>query len=482
MKKLFSVLIVVTLFGCSNNSYSDETIKQLSSTIDEYSVEISELREDLSRSENSNELTLSELEEIQIELDAWKQRFDNLESKYYTVILDNQDYISEISQLKLEVEELNNTLFTYNFALFRKEVLENYLNDPLMDDYLYNSEIKEELDFMILSEDILFVPANPDGGFNFSYVLLLPTKTVPITNRLIVNIEDTPISLDMEYGLTNFDVELKSEYINIAKEINSPIMIPFIPHICMEDSKNDIHYETLELTAGLLGLEEIEENKLQLCGDSSILETSSYNSLEDFPSQVLEMILDAQNHLDYFGYEVETEVILIGEGTAGTFVERFSLLYPEHIHSYFALYPFNPLPLPTDIYYGDRLNYPVGINDYSLITGKEFDFEEYNSIRKGRVLDYYTSTYLSDSITVDELTQYTNHFSISSVASIYNSSVANAYYEVGGSGMFLLSKTTEDRPTTDDFQLLRDFIVNNLNEESATYDFEVDNIYIVSTN
>ena len=78
--------------------------------------------------------------------------------------------------------------------------------------------------------------------------------------------------------------------------------------------------------------------------------------------------------------EIKDKVDMIGYSGEANFVTRFSLFYPELMHSACAGGGSWAPALPVSRLYGEILNYPLGIADFKRYSGKPFNLEEWRKI------------------------------------------------------------------------------------------------------
>ena len=92
------------------------------------------------------------------------------------------------------------------------------------------------------------------------------------------------------------------------------------------------------------------------------------------------MINDARSVLTSMNIQIAPKVFMNGFSASATFTNRFSFIHPEKIKA-LAIGGFNgKLMLPQNEINGIKLNYPIGTNDFSELSGKNFDADTYKSI------------------------------------------------------------------------------------------------------
>lgn len=105
----------------------------------------------------------------------------------------------------------------------------------------------------------------------------------------------------------------------------------------------------------------------------------SVESVKDFQihEKVKECIDDAKLQIEQItGKKVQDKIFLSGYSASGVFAQRFALVYPEIINRALIGGAAGTIPVPTK-----KLKYPIGIQDYKTLFGKEFDSEAYKKIQ-----------------------------------------------------------------------------------------------------
>ena len=112
--------------------------------------------------------------------------------------------------------------------------------------------------------------------------------------------------------------------------------------------------------------------------------------LPDFQQMSVESVIDFQIHekvkdcidsarleiKEITGKNVQDRIFLSGYSASGLFAQRFALAYPEMINRALIGGAAGTIPVPTK-----KLKYPIGIQDYETVFGKEFDSEAYKRIQ-----------------------------------------------------------------------------------------------------
>ena len=78
------------------------------------------------------------------------------------------------------------------------------------------------------------------------------------------------------------------------------------------------------------------------------------------------------------GKDVQDKIFLSGYSASGLFAQRFAMIYPELINRALIGGAAGTIPIPTK-----KIKYPIGIQDYEELFGREFNKEAYKQIQFG---------------------------------------------------------------------------------------------------
>jgi dienelactone hydrolase len=195
------------------------------------------------------------------------------------------------------------------------------------------------------------IEADKSKAFSYPYFLYIPdslTKeaaknSVPITMMVVPNnsgrLNDT---------LAFHEVVAKNQLLiwaKIANKLNTVIVMPVFPRTKKEP---DIYTHALDRDVMLTHLNEYKRLDLQL---------------ED-------MIKDAAIVLGKKNIIADNRIWLTGFSASGMFANRFAFLHPTLVKAVAAGSPGGWPIAPVEMYNGKKLRYPIGVNDYSLVSGK----------------------------------------------------------------------------------------------------------------
>ena len=198
------------------------------------------------------------------------------------------------------------------------------------------------------ADTVVEVAAAPEKGFNFPFLLKVPTGTK--TNYLIVETNNTgKVSDKFDEHYASAKTAIVGNAIGpwVAKELKAPILVPVFPR-----SEQDWQIYTHALDSDTLAIQEGALKRLDL--------------------QLLAMIKEAKLLLSQQAVSVNDKVIMTGFSASATFANRFSLLHPDATKLVVAGGLNGILMLPVPALQGQDLDYPLGIHDFEAIAGHAF--------------------------------------------------------------------------------------------------------------
>lgn len=212
---------------------------------------------------------------------------------------------------------------------------------------------------IIKSDSLIFISKDPEKGFHHDYILFVP-KGTPLGKKLFLLVEPNntgkisdSIEIHKKYAVDLASVSSVGN--NISTELKIPLLVPVFPRPASEPLMYTHALDRdvmLEKTPGL--------KRLDL--------------------QLLEMISDAGNILLSMNIQVDPEFFMNGFSASATFTNRFSFIHPDKIKA-LAIGGFNgKLMIPQNNINGVKLNYPIGISDFSEIFGNSFNIDAYRQI------------------------------------------------------------------------------------------------------
>lgn len=209
---------------------------------------------------------------------------------------------------------------------------------------------------MSYAEKIIEVKADPKKGFSFPFLLKIPASIE--TNYLVVETNNTgAVSDDFDVHHQSAKKAIVGNAVGpwIAKKLKSPILIPIFPR-----PKTDWEIYTHALDRDTLLVKSGELKRVDL--------------------QLLAMISQAKKELANHLVEMKDKVILTGFSASGSLANRFSMLHPDSLQLVVAGGLNGILMLPIDKIATEKLNYPLGVNDFQKVTGKVFDKSKWAAV------------------------------------------------------------------------------------------------------
>jgi hypothetical protein len=206
-----------------------------------------------------------------------------------------------------------------------------------------------------LSAELILVDANPDAGFAYPYILRLPkSKPDSVKNYLIVETNNSGLSDDLDRHIQ----KSKSQALGqgpgpmMASDLKMPFLMPVFPR-----SKTDYLVYTHALDRDAMLINSGPSKRLDL--------------------QLLKMVEDAQTRLRAIEIEVQEKFVLVGFSASGTFSNRFAFLHPGSLLAVVSG-AVNSMPmLPVSRVSEAALSYPLGLDDFAQISGKEFELSNW---------------------------------------------------------------------------------------------------------
>lgn len=201
--------------------------------------------------------------------------------------------------------------------------------------------------------NLILIEADSQKGFNFPYLLFLPDTISDQTElRLIVEPNNSGFANDdlKEHLEKARRTASKDFYIGnfVARKLHYPLLVPVFPR---PETDWKIYTHALDRDAV------IQKNNL----------------LERLDLQLIKMIDNARDTLRSMGYMTRDRVLMTGFSASGTFANRFSLIHPNRVFAVAAGGLNGILILPADEINGNKLNYPLGTNDFRELLNESFD-------------------------------------------------------------------------------------------------------------
>lgn len=177
----------------------------------------------------------------------------------------------------------------------------------------------------------VYVPSVVRGAAGNQTILVLPNNTGKLDDDLKVH-ED-------------YIVRRANQYIDAANKLGVIVLIPVFPR-----PKTDWKIYTHALDR-----------------DSLITDKEEYKR---FDLQLLAMIDDTRKTLEREKIKTDKRVLLMGFSASGMFALRFAFLHPERVKAAAVGSPGGWPIAPVSKYEGNKLRYPIGVDDLKLVSGR----------------------------------------------------------------------------------------------------------------
>jgi len=191
------------------------------------------------------------------------------------------------------------------------------------------------------------IPASSADGFYWPYILFIP-EHIKYPSLFVVpnNTGFATEDMDVLRGAASNDIKREAE---LAERLGCPLLVPMFPRPPMKENDN------LYLHA--------------LSRESMLTTVVAWKRVD---LQLLQMVRNAQLLLGSRGIRSDGKLLLWGFSAAGSFVNRFAVLHPEHVLAVAGGGVGWPIA-PVGEIEQERLRYPVGCSDLETFTGKPFD-------------------------------------------------------------------------------------------------------------
>lgn len=211
----------------------------------------------------------------------------------------------------------------------------------------------------LTENDNVRVAAKPDRGFGYAYYLYIPasikdnkTRKAPYTIFVAPN---NTGKLDDDLTVHEADVVRRMKTSGaVAAALNVAVLMPVFPR-----PKTDWQIYTHALDR-----------------DSMMTEKREYRRLD---LQLVAMIDDAIATAKKDGIKFDKKVLINGFSASGMFTNRFTFLHPDRVKAAAIGSPGGWPIAPVEKYEEKPLRYPIGIGDFTTVTGRKLDL---NALKK----------------------------------------------------------------------------------------------------
>lgn len=465
MKKLLVLLVtfilIFTLVGCENTvdtSELESRITQLEKDLETEQTKLTNANVSLSDAQAAVLIATSELEMLQSNFDAT-----------------DEDLTDAVLSLELSQDQLQ-------IAQGELQTLQRNLQTAQGELQVALITIEQQAFNGTLGTEIL-VDADEENGFNFPYLLYYPNESIENTYLLVesynasssntTNDIDITIAVAIQYG-TREGITIGSK---IAERMNLPRIMPIIPRLAyvVKNQEGFIidygHPHGLDRTTMLIE-DYIDDVYVWPEYEIDGIDNAYFEKLFNLEEQIYNMIVDAQNKLTQNNYQCNEKVFITGYSASGSFASRFTSFYPTKVKAMFSGGMHVPF-VPATTYQNHDLIYGIGASDHMHINGKEFNLNDYNNVSKMMflgLLDDNDPLPYSGVFSVDQrelaILLYGNDW-----LTRWNN-VKDVYYEVGGTGLFVESKSLGHAYSPELISLIEQFFTINMNSQTPNYSLD----------
>jgi hypothetical protein len=208
-------------------------------------------------------------------------------------------------------------------------------------------------------KSLIEVPAAPEKGFHFPYLIFIPKSAEEkASSYLLVEPNNTGrVSDDFEVHRAAAIALARDNSVGnfVAKKLGIPLLVPIFPR---PSSLDTVYTHSLDRDTILI----------------------SEGPLKRLDIQLLAMITDARERLAATGHPVSQKILLNGFSASGLFTNRFTFLHPEAVAAaaYGGVNGF--IMLPVAELNLQPLDFPLGLADFTKITGHPFDRAVYEAV------------------------------------------------------------------------------------------------------
>ena len=245
---------------------------------------------------------------------------------------------------------------------------------PIILSLIFVSTVSFTQDFT--SDNPIKVNSDIAKGFYWPYFLFIPDSLDAVKNniRLFVIPNNTGKTNDTLSVHERSALKTVEQAKLVSKKMNAIVLIPIFPR---SSSEWKIYTHAL---------------------DRDVMITKN-DSLKRLDLQLIAMIADAKEKLKEKNILVRDKVLMLGFSASGMFVNRFTFLHPELVLAAAIGSPGGWTIVPVKKYNNVNLNYPVGINDFEEISGKDFNEDE---LKKVNIYFFLGEQDENDSVVFDD--------------------------------------------------------------------------------
>ncbi len=221
-------------------------------------------------------------------------------------------------------------------------------------------EVVEEVPADLERGEVTAIEADPELGFEYPYVVYVPSELEGGDGRLLVepNNTGTPTDTFPEHRAAAERIAENGFGRRLSDELVVPLLVPVFPRP-RNDPVDWTHY-VHALDAETMAIEE--------------------GTLARVDRQLLRMVDHARSQLLGLSYDADERILMNGFSASGNFVNRFAALHPDRVRAVTAGGINGTAILPRTQAEGHELPYPIGVADAESLTGESFDEDAWTDV------------------------------------------------------------------------------------------------------
>ncbi len=347
-------------------------------------------------------------------------------------------------------------------------------------------------------DQLIYMPANPEKGFNFPYYIYIPDDSMRFPLEVysgIVETEKRYLIFEMNNtgkvlkSMSDLDMDVQGilnkygAFAMLSGQLGYPTVMPIVPRTGVEVEMDGFGKTAMyehALDRSTMYLKELTTTDSHASENVKAFENAGvdYEDLYDLDEQMKAIMEDAIKHLNDNGFGLEEKVIVNGYSASGAFADRFSTLHPEIVEMALCGSTLSDPYLPASEYNGQELNYPLGTADYKALTGEEFTMEKYNSVKRfiyrGKA-DQNTPIGYGDAFTVEgnRILKEVMGGTIHSVVAV----AKEVYASEGAEILTAWQKGAGHTINNDTRKVLAEFIDKNADTDEKVYEQSINTVF-----
>ena len=213
-----------------------------------------------------------------------------------------------------------------------------------------------------VSSGIVKIDAQPAKGFAYPYYLYVPkalreeARGGEKKTRTILVIPNNAGKTSDDFNVHEEDVKRKiKNNSEIADRLGVALLMPVFP-------RPQTHWQ--------IYTHALDRDTM----------TTDKKEFARFDLQLNAMIDDARAKLANEKLKFDKRVLMLGFSAAAMFTNRFTFLHPKRVKAAAVVSPGGWAIAPVAVFKEKPLRYPIGINDFKLISGEKFDLKNLRKV------------------------------------------------------------------------------------------------------